>query len=125
MRFIVLSLCFVVGALVFAPHAQAARFTSDYLLGTCGSDEDGAELTKGGHLACQAYIAGVIDYHNLIRSMDVAPSVDFCVPETESMGRVQERIVKYLRHNVSQQGPFIATPAVALGLFLYYPCGKK
>ncbi len=116
---------FVLCFLACLPSSQAARFTGDYLLGMCSSDKKGKEITKGGHLACQAYIAGVIDYHNLIRSMDVAPSVDFCVPEEESMGRVQKKILQYLRQNKSQHGPFIATPAVALGLFLYYPCKKK
>ena len=125
MRILSAYFLFLLCAFLYTPSAQAARFTGDYLLNMCSSDAKGKEITKGGHLACQAYIAGVMDYHNLIRSMDVAPSVDFCVPEGESMGTVQNKIVKYLRHNKNQHGPFIATPAVALGLFIAYPCGKK
>lgn len=108
-----------------APPSQAARFTGDYLLNMCSSDDKGRELTKGGHLACQAYIAGVMDYHRLMRSMGAAYSVDFCVPKDESMGVIQQKVARYLFKNKHQQGPFIATPAVALGLSLYYPCGKK
>lgn len=119
--FLLLTVCFV----TFIPQSHALRFTGDYLLNMCSSDEKGKEITKGGHLACQAYIAGVLDYHNLIRSMGVAPSVDFCVPEKESMGVLQQKVAKYLQRYKNQHGPFIASPAVALALFLYYPCNKK
>jgi hypothetical protein len=114
-------LCFVFLSVPLM-SAYSARFSSSYLLNVCNSDEQGKEVTSGGHLACQAYIAGIIDYHDLLRSMGVAPSVDFCVPKEESMGVVQNNIVNYLRENKTQQGPFIASSAVALGLFLYYPC---
>ncbi len=102
--------------------ARAAQFSGDYLLQVCSSDKDGNELTSGGHLACQAYIAGILDYHQLIRSMDTAPSVDFCVPEGTSLNEIQVRVASYLYHNKHEQGPFIAAPGVALGLYKTYPC---
>ncbi|MCB1721859.1 MAG: hypothetical protein KDI11_08910, partial [Alphaproteobacteria bacterium] len=71
----------VLWGVLFVVPAVAARFSGDYLLQVCGSDKQGNELLSGGHIACQAYISGLMDYHNLIRSLGTAPSVDFCVPE--------------------------------------------
>ncbi len=113
-------------AFLFAAPTQAARFSGDYLLEVCSANPDGTERIKGGYIACQAYIAGVLDYHNLIRSMGTAPSVDFCVPEDVSMKDIQAKVTQYLYENRASQGPFIASPAVSLGLFKAYPCaGKK
>lgn len=108
---------------VFTP-AQSARFSGDYLLQMCGYDEAGKEIVEGGHIACQAYIAGILDYHALIRSMGTAPSVDFCVPENVTMNEVHQKITSYVFRNKHEQGPFIAAPGVALGLFQAYPCKK-
>jgi len=123
-----LFLIFVVFVSVFGfalpQDVQAARFTGRYLLTMCSSDAQGRELKPGGHLACQAYIAGVMDYHKMIRSVGADYSVDFCVPDGTSMGEVQANIVKYLRKHHATHDSFIATPAVALGLHLYYPCGE-
>lgn len=116
------ALLFIV--LLFAPvsSALAARFSGDYLLQVCSFDAQGAELSPGSHVACQAYIAGILDYHALIRSMGVAPSVDFCVPEGESLYAIQKQVVSYIVRNKQEQGPFIAAPGVALALFNAYPC---
>ncbi|MCE7887844.1 MAG: hypothetical protein DYH13_10140 [Alphaproteobacteria bacterium PRO2] len=105
--------------------AQAARFSGDYLLQMCLSDKNGKELVPGGHVACQSYIAGVLDYHNLIRSLGTSPSVEFCVPENVGLNQLQKDVASYLYKNKSQHGAFIAAPAVALALFNAYPCGKK
>lgn len=104
---------------------QAARFSGNYLLQVCGVDEDGKELLKGGHIACQAYIAGVLDYHNLIRSLGTAPSVDFCVPENVDLAKLQKKVTTYIKANKESHDKFIAAPGVALALYHYYPCGKK
>lgn len=102
--------------------AQAARFTGEYLLQVCGSDEKGRELVKGGHVACQAYIAGVLDYHNLIRSLGTAPSVDFCVPSDIGLTMLQKQVTSYIFKNRGQHEKFIASPGVALAMFANYPC---
>ena len=115
--FLFVSLLIALGA-----QAQAARFSGGYLLQVCSFDAQGAELSPGSHVACQAYIAGILDYHALIRSMGVAPSVDFCVPEGESLYDIQKQVVGYLVRNKQEQGPFIAAPGVALALFNAYPC---
>lgn len=116
---------FVLLFLMCASPAQAARFSGDYLLQMCLSDKDGKELVPGGHVACQSYIAGVLDYHNLIRSLGTSPSVEFCVPESAGLNQLQKDVAAYLYKNKSQHGAFVAAPAVALALYNAYPCGKK
>ena len=116
-----LSLLFCLIIFVVNP-ANAARISADYLLQVCASDEQGNEIVEGGHTACQGYIAGVLDYHNLIRSLGTSPSVDFCVPDGVSMEEIQSRIVAYIFRNQHEQGPFIAAPGVALALYKAYPC---
>jgi hypothetical protein len=108
--------------LALASHVNAAQFSADYLMQICASTADGKELTKGGHAACQSYISGVLDYHQLIRSLGTAPSVDFCVPEGTSLRMIQDKIASYLLGNKHEQGAFIAAPGVALGLYKAYPC---
>ena len=115
---------FLLLLLMVAP-VQAARFSGDYLLQVCGVDEEGNERVEGGHIACQAYIAGVMDYHNLIQSLGTSPSVDFCVPEGVTMKEIHNRVANYINDHHHEQGPFIAAPGVALALFKAYPCPEK
>ena len=89
----------------------------------CASDRKGKETVKGGHTACQAYIAGIIDYHKLMKSLGTAPTIDFCVPNTESMRRLQNIVYVYLLKN-AHHAEFIAAPSVTLALYEYYPCRK-
>ncbi len=102
--------------------AKAANFSGNYLMHVCASDAQGKELVPGGHIACQAYIAGVIDYHTLIRSMGAAPGVDFCIPESEDLYSIQHKVMRYIYKNRSLHAQFIASPAVALALYNSYPC---
>lgn len=102
--------------------AGAARFSGEYLMYVCGRDENGKELVSGGHIACQAYIAGVLDYHNLIRSMGAAPGVDFCVPENVDMYHLQDQVLSYIFRHREQHAKFVASPGVALALYSAYPC---
>ena len=102
----------------------AGFFSSSYLLELCKSDNKGRELVEGGHTACQSYIAGVIDYHKMLKTLGVAPVIDFCVPNTEPMTRLQVIVRNYLTKN-GQHSEFVAAPAVTLALYDYYPCFKK
>ncbi len=111
--------------LVSLQSAGAARFSGNYLLSMCASDKKGNEMVAGGHVACQAYIAGIIDYHNFIRSMGAAPGIDFCVPEQEGLNAIQDQVTSYVYKNRKQHGDFIASPAVAMTLYAYYPCANK
>lgn len=96
-------------------------FSARYLLELCRSDKKGREIVKGGHVACQSYISGVIDYHKLMQTLGTAPTIDFCVPNTEPMTRLQLIVWKYLAEN-GQHSEFVAAPAVTLALYEYYPC---
>jgi hypothetical protein len=119
-------LAFLVGAalIAYGASARAANFSGDYLLQMCASDEQGRELSPGSHIACQAYIAGILDYHSVLKTLGTAPSVDFCVPDDVGLNEVQKKVTAYLFRNKHEQGPFIASPAVALALFQAYPCKK-
>lgn len=115
------------GMLLFPLKAQAQDtagfFSSGYLRELCQRKLNGKEVVKGGHTACQSYIAGVIDYHILMKSLGTAPTIDFCVPNTEPMKKLQDIVWVYLEEN-KQHTDFIAPPAVTLALFEYYPCKK-
>ena len=84
-------------------------------------DQKGRELVNGGHTACQAYISGVMDYHNVLQSLDIAPKVDICVPGDVSMNDLHMTVLKYLRSN-GEHDDFIASPAVTMALYSVYPC---
>ncbi len=101
-----------------------ALVSGAYLHEVCKRDKNGKEMVKGGHIACQSYIVGIIDYHNLLRSLGTAPSIDFCVPNTIDKGILQDVVWKYLRTN-EHHGPFIAAPAVSLALFESFPCASS
>lgn len=98
--------------------AQAAFVTGGDLLRLCRTD------TVEAIESCQGYVAGVVDYHNLIRSLGTAPSVDFCIPEDMTIAEVTnvvlDHFVQYPEHD-----NFIAAPAVAMALFLNFPCRYK
>ncbi len=116
------------GMIAFTPrfaHAvndnSAGLFSAGYLLQLCASNAKGKELVKGGHTACQAYIAGVIDYHKLMKSLGTQPLMDICVPPTTSKKRLQDIVWVYLAKN-PQHGEFMASPAVTMAIYEYYPC---
>jgi len=117
---------FIFAAMIFLPSPVKAQKTGAlisgaYLLEVCKRGQDGQELVPGGHTACQAYIAGLIDYHNLLRSLGTSPSVDLCVPNTVKLGDLQDIVYTYLQQN-KQHDAFIAAPAVSLALFEVFPC---
>lgn len=115
------ALCLVFFLLMSWP-VQAAQFSSQYLLQVCERDENGAETTAGGHAVCQSYIAGVIDYNNLIKTLGTAPSVNFCVTDQVDIGDLHTIVLEYLRAHIRAHKDFLAAPAVALALYEAYPC---
>ncbi len=105
----------------FGLPAQAARFSGAYMMKICGISSDGKEVSPGAHAACQSYIAGVLDYHNMLRGMKMAPEINVCIPETVTMNELHLLVLKYFQKN-PQHDSFIAAPAVLLALFEKYPC---
>lgn len=125
MRLFVLML---VAMTVLPIKAQAqktgALISGGYLLELCKRDTDGGELVEGSHIACQSYIAGLVDYHNLLRSLGTSPNLNLCVPPNVKLNDLQDIVWKYLSKN-SHHDEFIAAPAVSLALHQYFPCKKK
>ena len=119
--FLVLLLCSISLPAVAQKQETGALISGAYLLELCKRDESGEEQAPGAHIACQSYIAGLVDYHNLLRSLKVAPAIDLCVPPTTKLKDLQDIVYKYLNTN-AQHDAFIAAPAVMLALFEYYPC---
>lgn len=124
MRRFAVIVCFALALAVLPRGAEAARFSGAYLYKICSVDEKGKELVKGGHTACQAYIAGVIDYHSVLQSLKVAPSVDICLPAKASLPDLHMIVLEYLRTH-KEHDAFIAAPAVTMALYQAYPCKKK
>ncbi len=89
--------------------------TGDALAVMCSSE------VERDLFSCQSYIAGIIDYHVLIKGLGTAPSVDFCIPEGVKMDDLRQIVVEYFEGN-SQHSSFVASPAVALALFDVFPC---
>lgn len=101
---------------VFPIYGQAATLmTGDALSGLCSSDKESDQLS------CHSYIAGIVDYHTLMKSLGTAPSVDFCVPDGIKMTDIGDLVFEYLNKN-AQHGSFLASPGVTLALFEAFPC---
>jgi hypothetical protein len=101
--------------------SYAAKVSGGYLYQMCSMNEKKEETVKGGHVVCQSYISGVIDYHNVLRALNIAPKVDICVPREASMYDLQEIVLNYLEKNV-QHDDFNASPAVTMALYEVFPC---
>jgi hypothetical protein len=99
----------------FTRVSQATMMTGNALATMCSSEKD-VDL-----FSCQSYIAGVIDYHLLIKGLGTAPSVDFCIPAGVKMDDIRMVILEYFEGN-NQHSTFVASPAVALALFDAFPC---
>jgi len=98
-------------------QAKAAYLTSNDLLVLCKSAK------KNDLVNCHGYMAGIIDYHNLVKTLGRAPSVDFCIPAQISIEQVTKTVLKYLAKS-PQHDYFIAAPAVALALYKEFPCSS-
>lgn len=105
---------FLVCSFFFSFSAQA-QMTGERLYYLCSGalPEDTA--------ACQGYLAGIIDYNTILRSVDMTPGVDFCVPKTVPAEQLQLDVVTYFKQN-KQHAEFLASPAIALAFSKLYPC---
>lgn len=116
--------CFVHAVFSYAQEQVSNPFVSgSYLYEVCKRDKDGNDAVENGSVTCQSYIAGIVDYHNLMQSLGTSPNVDICVPTSAKLRDLQTIVWKYLERN-KQHDAFIASPAVTLALFEKYPCKK-
>lgn len=120
--FVVVLAIFSGGLLFPLRSAHAAQFSGQYLLKVCAVDSSGREVIKGGKIACQAYLSGVIDYHNMLRAMDLTSEMNFCISEDVSLNELQIRVSAYLYKRAKLHRKFTAAPGVAMALFSLYPC---
>ncbi len=116
--------CFLTFAFGGVKTAHAANFSGEYLYEVCSVDDRGNEVVPGGKIACQAYISGVIDYHNMLRAMDLTADMNFCIPKGVTLNEIQLRVLVYLKKNLKLHRKFVAAPAVSMALFSFYPCNK-
>lgn len=121
-----LILLLLTGMALAAPvrQVEAARFSGAYMIKICGVNDKGQEISPGAHAACQSYISGIVDYHNMLRSMKIAPEIDICIPEGVTLNDMHLQVLKYLERNPQHDG-FVAAPAVLMALYEKYPCGGK
>ena len=104
-------------------RGQVAQFSGAYLYQICQLDTQGRELVAGGQIACQSYIAGVLDYHNLYAATG-ATDLSFCLPENISPNALQLVVLTYLQRRLSHHADFSAAPAVAMALYDSFPCRR-
>lgn len=71
--------------------------------------------------ACINYVAGVIDYHQLMMSFGTAPTIDFCLPESVTKEKAAALVLDYLRTQ-PQHDAFTAASTIPLALNKVYPC---
>jgi len=117
-------LIFILVMLIAVP-AEAQRTSymrSIDLLSMCRNQGENAKVNLP--MFCETYIAGVIDMHNMMRSMDFTTPVTFCIPAQYSIQQVSEIVLNDLASS-PQHDHFIAAPAVTLALFKAFPCKTK
>ena len=104
-------------------YARDAQISGAYLLEVCDMDRNGKEKVKGGHAVCQAYISGVIDYHNVLRSLKIAPAIDICIPKGTTLNDMQDIVLNFLITHAEHDN-FVAAPAVTMALYQIWPCRR-
>ncbi len=102
-----------------------AAITIGALTQLCGYDAQGRELAPSAHASCQSYMAGIIDYHDLFRSVGkTTPSIDFCLPQTITYTDLQRVVLEYLQsHSSFADSP--AASAVVIALHNDFPCANS
>ncbi len=75
-------------------------------------------------VTCSGYIAGIIDYHHLMRTMGQKPPVSFCIPKNIKMDRITNVVLNYMTAHPANDA-FVASPAVSVALSKEFPCKRK
>ncbi len=126
-RYAFLCLPALAGMLLCAPEARAQKgpeFSAAYMREICKSNADGGETVAGGHAACQAYIAGVLDYHGTLKALGTEPSLSICFPGEVPIVDMQKIVWRYIQKNPPVDA-FAAAPTVIMALAEAFPCKKK
>lgn len=99
-----------------------AAITIGALTQLCGFDETGKEFAPSAHASCQSYIAGIVDYQELFKTVGkTSASIDFCLPEMLTYTDIQRTVLTYLQSHANfSNSP--AASAVAIALHNEYAC---
>jgi hypothetical protein len=108
---------FLSGALMAARPAAAQYLTGEELVRHCISEN------KQDNTACIYYITGVIDYHAVLQSLAIAPTIDFCLPSEIAKEQAAVLVLAYMRQH-PQHDPFAAATVVPMALNKVFPCRK-
>lgn len=108
----------LLGALLAAPRPAAAQFlTGEELVRNCISEN------LQDKTACIYYITGVIDYHAVLQSLAIAPTINFCLPAEITKEQAAVLVLAYMRQQ-PQHDPFAAATVVPMALNKVFPCRK-
>lgn len=108
----------VLAALAGYPHGVSAQYLSTRDLAVLCLGDKKEEVS-----ACINYVAGVIDYHQLMQSFGTAPTLSFCLPASISKEEAAVLVMAYLKTS-SQNDPFTAAATIPLALNKAFPCKK-
>lgn len=110
-------LCILLTCASFGLAAPAhATITIKALTQLCGYDAAGKELAPSSHASCQSFIAGIVDYNDLFKSVGkTSPAVDFCLPPALTHTDLQRIVLEYLQKNAAYpESPAAAAVVIAL-----------
>lgn len=107
-----------------AQAQQSPQFSGAYMREICKSDAGGNETVTGGHTACQAYIAGVLDYNGTLKALGTEPSLSICFPRQVPIAEMQKIVLRYIERNPPVDA-FAAAPAVIMALAEAFPCKRR
>jgi hypothetical protein len=114
----ILLICCLLAMMPVSAMAQSTSYVrGGDLLSICRVESKKTEF-------CESYVAGIIDYHNMLRSLKTEPGVRFCIPARYTLTQVTEIVLRDLA-NSPQHDHFTAAPAVTLALFKAFPCRKR
>lgn len=120
----ILFLTLLIGFIFTSDLRAETRITTDRLYQLCSIDETGAERVQDGHVSCQSYIIGVLDYYQTLKALDAVTGVNFCLPDNVSDFDLQTIVLRYIGENARHKG-FLAAPVVVLALQAQFPCVRS
>ena len=73
---------------------------------------------------CAGYIAGIVDFHTVARTVESLPFDMFCLPKNISTAQVIREVTRYLEANPDKLHD-LAAYLVVLALHETYPCREE
>ena len=73
---------------------------------------------------CAGYVAGIVDFHTVVTTVEAIPDDMFCLPENITTAQVIRVVTKYLENNPEKHHD-LAGYLVVLALRESYPCTEQ